>query len=97
MILNLLTDEFSDGSLGVGEQMSALEIVQANLISSTSGPVTNSTGGTSVGNNDAGSSTASEDATAYSSISTGDKVGAGFLTAFILISLIMGGLWMAVG
>jgi mannan endo-1,6-alpha-mannosidase len=40
-----------DGSTGVGEQMSALEIFQANLIEIGRGPLTNTTGGTSTGSN----------------------------------------------
>ena len=38
-----------DGSYGVGQQMSALEVIQANLISQVAGPLTNTTGGTSTG------------------------------------------------
>lgn len=39
-----------DGAYGVGQQMSALEAIQSNLITQVSGPVTNNTGGTSQGN-----------------------------------------------
>ena len=38
-----------DGSEGVGEQMSALEIIQSNLITSVSGPVALGSGGISHG------------------------------------------------
>jgi len=38
-----------DGSFGVGQQMSALEVIQSNLITQVQGPVTNNTGGTSKG------------------------------------------------
>lgn len=38
-----------DGAYGVGQQMSALETIQGLLIGQVSGPVTNSTGGTSKG------------------------------------------------
>lgn len=38
-----------DGLYGVGQQMSALEVIQSTLIQQVSGPVTNSTGGTSKG------------------------------------------------
>lgn len=40
------TGEF-DGTTGVGQQLSALEVVQANLYNTVAGPLTNSTGGTS--------------------------------------------------
>lgn len=53
------TKEANDGLLGIGEQMAALEVVQGNLISTVSGPVTNNTGGTSEGNAAAGGSTSS--------------------------------------
>lgn len=43
-----------DGTTGVGQQMSALEVVQANLFDTVAGPLTNSTGGTSKGNSTAG-------------------------------------------
>lgn len=39
-----------DGTYGVGQQMSALEVIQSNLIHEVAGPLTNSTGGTSTGN-----------------------------------------------
>jgi hypothetical protein len=43
--VELTLNVYSDGSLGVGQQMAALEVVQANLISSVPGIVTNTTGG----------------------------------------------------
>ncbi|KAH9889236.1 glycoside hydrolase family 76 protein [Xylariomycetidae sp. FL2044] len=45
-----------DGTTGVGQQMSAMEVVLANMIQQAEPPVTNSTGGTSVGNPSAGGS-----------------------------------------
>ncbi|KAH7336076.1 putative 3-methylitaconate isomerase [Rhexocercosporidium sp. MPI-PUGE-AT-0058] len=48
-----------DGSYGVGQEMAALEVIQSNLISQVSGPVTNITGGTSVGDPNAGSESVS--------------------------------------
>jgi len=38
-----------DNTWGVGQQMSALEVIQSNLITHVDGPVTNTTGGTSKG------------------------------------------------
>jgi len=84
----------NDGSLGVGEQMSALEVVQSNLIDTVPGPLTNATGGTSKGNPAAGSN-ADDNPKALNSITGGDKAGAGILTTAILVTLFGGAWWMA--
>lgn len=84
----------NDGNMGVGEQMSVLEVVQSNLISQVPGPVTNATGGTSKGNYAAGSGSNSAIVN-YDVITTGDRAGAGILTAVILIGLFGGSWWMA--
>lgn len=39
----------NDGMFGVGQQMSALEVIQSNLIQRVAGPLSNGTGGTSQG------------------------------------------------
>lgn len=83
----------NDGSMGVGEQMSALEVFQGLLVDSASGPVTNSTGGTSVGNSAAGSGT-DDSATKYDTIDTGDKAGAAILTLVALLALFGGAGWI---
>lgn len=44
-----------DGQYGVGEQMSALEVIQSNLVARAKGPLSNATGGTSRGDPSAGS------------------------------------------
>jgi len=88
------TETINDGSLGVGEQMSALEVVQSTLIDQVQGPVTNSSGGTSKGNNAAGSN-ADDNPLAFDVITTGDKAAAGILTTFILVSLFGGAFWMS--
>lgn len=77
-----------DGSYGVGQQMSALEVIQANLISFVSGPVGNSTGGTSRGNPSAGMGEGN--VKPPDPITTGDKAGAGVLTAAVLAMLLGG-------
>lgn len=79
-----------DGTFGVGQQMSALEVIQSNLIKKVSGPVSNSTGGTSKGNPSAGTGTTVHVEPPHA-ITTGDKAGAGVLTAVVLISLLGGG------
>ncbi|QDS74119.1 hypothetical protein FKW77_009861 [Venturia effusa] len=83
----------NDGSMGVGEQMSALEVFQGLLVDSISGPVTNTTGGTSVGNNAAGSGT-DDSATKYDTIDGGDKAGAAILTLVVLLALFAGAGWI---
>ena len=85
-----------DGTTGVGEEMSALEVIQSTLIAQTADPVTNTTGGTSPGNYNAGST--SKDAASLMddwTPTTGDKAGAGALTAVILAGLVGGVAWMS--
>lgn len=84
-----------DGSYGVGEQMSALEVIQSNLIAKVSGPVTNHSGGTSQGNPSAGTGGDSNPAMITPShVTTGDRVGAGFLTSLVLVGVLGGAWWM---
>ncbi|CZT47780.1 probable DFG5 protein [Rhynchosporium secalis] len=83
-----------DGSVGVGQEMAALEVIQSNLISQVAGPVTNSTGGTSVGDPNAGS-----EAVTYLPnfpSTKADRGGAGFLTFLVLISFIGMCWWMII-
>ena len=88
------TKQANDGNLGVGEQLAALQIVQANLITTVAGPLTNSTGGTSIGNPSAGGSTSSSPIV-FKTITMGDKAGAGILTTLVLVSMFGGAWWMA--
>ncbi|KAF7920529.1 uncharacterized protein EAE97_011422 [Botrytis byssoidea] len=75
-----------DGTSGVGQQMAAMSAIFVNLVQHTLAPVTNSTGGTSVGNSAAGSgSTTSLDA--VKPPSTGDRVGAGMVTTVVLVGM----------
>lgn len=85
-----------DGTSGVGQQMSALEVIQSNLIQQVAGPVTNSTGGTSVGNPLAGSGSDDTVPLGYGDTTTGDRVGAGFLTTIVLIGVLGGAWWMII-
>lgn len=79
-----------DGQYGVGQQMSALEVIQGLLIDSVSGPVGNQTGGISIGNPSAGTGGDRTPGAPPGIINTADRAGAGILTAVILIAW-MGG------
>ena len=81
-----------DKSSGVGQQMSALEVIQANLVSNATGPLTNGTGGTSQGNPSAGTGGTQDPTLPKNPITGKDRVGAGFLTTFVVVSL-LGGVW----
>jgi mannan endo-1,6-alpha-mannosidase len=83
-----------DGSFGVGQQMAALEVIQSNLIHQVAGPLTNQTGGTSQGNPDAGSRPASA-ILDLSPPTTADKVGAGILTAVVIMGVMSMFFWMS--
>ncbi|RDW73502.1 mannan endo-1,6-alpha-mannosidase-2 [Coleophoma cylindrospora] len=83
----------NDGSLGVGESMAALEIVQSNLVSTSSDFVSTVKGtGSSVGNANAGTSAGSTsvDGKSSSPVTTGDRAGAGILTALVLVGVLGG-------
>jgi len=69
-----------DGTYGVGQEMNALEVIQANLISFAKAPVTSESGGTSVGNPLAGTGQGSGIKEPGFHITTADKAGAGILT-----------------
>lgn len=83
-----------DGSKGVGQQMSALEVIQSMLIDQVDGPVGNSSGGTSRSDNpNVGLGT--DDPTApVKLITTADRAGAGILSALVLIGIVGGAWWM---
>jgi mannan endo-1,6-alpha-mannosidase len=74
--------------------MSALEVIQNNLIFQKAAPLTNDTGGTSVGSSDAGTTTNTNLITNTLTITTKDRAGAGILTAVCLLGLFGTGFWM---
>ena len=95
-----------DGKWGVGEQMSAMSVFQNNLIGSQPPPLTATKGGTSKGDPGAGGnapgSGAFDDSQSWDPINsrpirTGDKVGAGVLTAAAVSGMMLGTLWMVHG
>lgn len=85
-----------DGTSGVGQQMSALEVIQANLISNATAPVTHNTGGISQGNASLGTGdgSASGNPVVFAPITTGDRAGAGILTAVVIVGLLGGSWWI---
>ena len=88
-----------DGFFGIGEQMSALAIIQANLISKVKAPVTATKGGSSVGDPNAGSGDSGKlplDPIISRQISTADKAGAAILTALSLVLVIAATWWIVV-
>ncbi|KAF2721435.1 glycoside hydrolase family 76 protein [Polychaeton citri CBS 116435] len=95
-----------DGATGIGQQMSALSIVQTSILKDANlkPPLTLDTGGTSKDDPNAGSG--GEDSTPDGGspndvknrkISTGDKAGAGILTAVCLVFTLGGAGWMIYG
>ncbi|KAM7223361.1 glycoside hydrolase family 76 protein [Rhypophila decipiens] len=85
-----------DGSHGAGQQMNVLGAVSTLLIGQTKVPLTNSTGGTSRGNPNAGSH--SDTFSGHSTPPTmADKAGAGVLTFVILAGAIGTFGWMSTG
>jgi len=81
-----------DGSTGVGEQMAAMEVFQSLLSPDSPGPANNKTG-TSRGDPSAG--TGGDSAIVpQSQITTGDRIGAGFMTTVILLGILGGAWWM---
>lgn len=86
-----------DGTTGVGQQMGALSVIQANLINQVAVPVTNKTGGTSTGNAAAGGGggiSTSDPALSQDTITQGSRAGAGILTCLVLISVMSTSWWM---
>ncbi|KAI1081503.1 glycoside hydrolase family 76 protein [Whalleya microplaca] len=85
-----------DHSVGAGQTMNVLGAVSSLLIGKAKAPVTNSTGGTSGGNPDAGAGSDSFN-NKPAPITTGDRAGAGILTALVLAIAIGTFSWMSTG
>ncbi|KAJ4386252.1 hypothetical protein N0V93_009145 [Gnomoniopsis smithogilvyi] len=86
-----------DGTTGVGQQMAAMEIVLANMINHTSSPVTNLTGGTSVGNPNAGANDIGRDVTSswdMKPVTAVDKAG-GWILTMVALAIFFGFIWFA--
>lgn len=82
------TDQKWDKTKDFGQQMAALEVIQANLITRVAAPVTSDDGGTSKGDPNAGSKPPKSIPSSLSHpITTGDKAGAGILTVLMMIGI----------
>lgn len=80
-----------DGSNGPGQQMAALEVLLGTIIKKQSAPLTNSTGGTSASNPNAGFNGSAVDPGSIVTPAThGDKVGAWFLTVVFIMASVAG-------
>lgn len=79
-----------DGAYGVGQQMSAMEVIQSNLIDSVPGPVSQGNGGISKGDPAAG--TGGDDIEPLKPIKQSDRAGAWIATTLVLV-FILGGSW----
>jgi mannan endo-1,6-alpha-mannosidase len=93
--LRWIDNGINDGSFGVGEQMAALEIVQALLYPTVDGPATAERGGISKSDPEAGIETPDDEAsTTFESITTRDKVGASIMTVIVVAGSLVGAWWM---
>ncbi|OTB02762.1 glycoside hydrolase family 76 protein [Hypoxylon sp. CI-4A] len=82
-----------DGVTGAGQQMNVLGALSSLLVGDAKVPVTNSTGGTSKGDPNAGSVAPSLPKDAP--VTTGDRAGAGIVTALVLGTIIVGAIFMS--
>ncbi|KAK2624910.1 hypothetical protein QTJ16_005279 [Diplocarpon rosae] len=90
--------EIWDGTSGVGQQMAAMSALFVNLLplQEITAPVTNVTGGTSIGNPGAGANSV-VDLTGLEPPSSNDRVGAGIFTAILLLWITGMFGWMSLG
>lgn len=86
--------EVWDGYQGIGEQMSALAVIQATLIDSTQKPLTAKTGATSLGDPNAG--LGSGGMPEYVMVTKSEKVGAVILSILTVIGTIGTAWWMII-
>lgn len=88
-------DDWNGAFTGLGEQMAALEVMQSALINDVPAPLTETTGGSSKGDPGAGGSDEYVPL-GVEPAATGGRVGAGFLTTFVLFGILGGAWWMVV-
>lgn len=84
-----------DGQYGLGEQASALEIMNQLLIHERPPPLTEKTGGSARGDPNAGLNVSTTNVLQKKLTITGsDKAGAGVITAVVIGVLVLGSVWM---
>lgn len=86
-----------DGDTGAGQEMDVMGALLSLLVdeAGVKAPLTNTTGGTSTGNSNAGSD---PDVLLPSSpVTQGDRAGAGILTALIIAGMVSMLVWMSIG
>lgn len=90
------TESAFDGQWGLGEAMSALEVIQSTLIDEVLPPATAKDRGTSQGDPSGGMGGDRTEMRApdLGVTTTGDRVGAGMLTTVILVAVVGGAYWM---
>lgn len=87
-----------DGTVGMEQEISASGCFSANLlIDKGSGPVTDFTGGDSESDPNAGQDSSNQDQSVLKPITTGDKAGAGILTALFIPGWVALMAWMILG
>lgn len=85
----------NDGYYGLGEQMSALEIMQNLLIHDRPAPYRADNGGSSVGDSSAGLNSSTTNVLKNNlNITGGDRAGAAIITTIVLGILVSGAVWM---
>ncbi|KAK9366222.1 glycosyl hydrolase family 76-domain-containing protein [Lipomyces kononenkoae] len=84
-----------DGKYGLGEQMAALEVLQSQLIPYSVAPYTNNTGGSSIGNPNAGTGLLGSQ-TSTTASTTKDKAGAWVITIVLTAIALVTSIWLAI-
>jgi mannan endo-1,6-alpha-mannosidase len=86
-----------DGLYGLGEQVSALETIQSVLVPISPAPLTQKDEGVAAGDIEAGLSSSSTNLLDHGmDIKSGDRAGAGIITAVILFAITSGSIWMVI-
>ncbi|CAJ2502952.1 Uu.00g103460.m01.CDS01 [Anthostomella pinea] len=83
-----------DGATGAGQEMNVVGALASLLIEAAAPPLTNGTGGSSLGDPDAGSGPKKE-TDEFKQVTTGDQAGAGIVTV-LLLGFAMVSLWFMV-
>jgi mannan endo-1,6-alpha-mannosidase len=83
-----------DGEVGAGQQMNVLGALVSIMTQTVPPPLTNGTGGTSVGDVNAGTDTTTSPV--FAEVTTGDRAGAGILTALMIAGACSAFAWMSI-